>query len=110
MSSYPAEEKNLNLLSIKYLKNRFKCDVGYSGHETTVSPSIVAYLLGAKVIERHITLDRTMWGTDQSASLSEEGIKNLTSILEKIPYMLGKNEFKKRKEEMNLLKKFKYWI
>lgn len=110
VSSYPAEEKNLNLLSIKYLKKRFKCDVGYSGHETTVSPSIVAYLLGAKVIERHITLDRTMWGTDQSASLSEEGIKNLTSILEKIPYMLGKNEFKKRKEEMNLLKKFKYWI
>ena len=109
VSSYPADEKNLNLLSISYLKKKFKCDVGYSGHETSVSPTIIAYLLGANVIERHITLDRSLWGTDQSASLSEEGIKNLCSVIFKIPTIIGKEKFSKNKEEMNLLKKFKYW-
>ena len=109
VSSYPANDKDLNLLSIKYLKKKYKCDIGYSGHETSVSPSVIAYILGATAIERHITLDRTMWGTDQSASLSEEGIKNLVSIIEKIPQMTGKEKFKKNKKEMELLKKFKYW-
>ena len=63
--------------------------LGYSGHEPSVSPSIIAAILGAEVIERHITLDRSMWGTDQSASLSPEGLKNLTDILSKIPEILG---------------------
>ena len=109
VSSYPADEKDLNLLSINYLKKKFRCDIGYSGHESSVSPSIMAYLLGANVIERHITLDRAMWGTDQSASLSEDGIKYLTSTIEKIPDILGKVKFSKTKDELNLLKKFKYW-
>jgi N-acetylneuraminate synthase len=110
VSSYPAEEKDLNLLSIPYLKTKFGCDVGYSGHESSVSPSVTAYLLGATVIERHITLDRAMWGTDQAASLSEEGIKTLTQSILKIPSILGKENFSKSKKEMDLLKKFKYWI
>ena len=62
---------------------KYKCDVGYSGHESSVSPSIIAYMLGASVIERHITLDRSIWGTDQASSLSEVGMKTLTSIIEK---------------------------
>ena len=109
VSSYPADEEDLNLLSIIYLKKKYKCEVGYSGHEKTVSPSIMAYFLGANVIERHITLDRTMWGTDQSASLSEDGIENLAKVLRKAPAILGKEKFSKKKSEMNLLKKFKYW-
>ena len=109
VSSYPAEEKDLNLLSIPYLKNKYNCEVGYSGHESTVSPSIMAYMLGAKVIERHITLDRAMWGTDHSASLSEPGIKSLTETIRKIPKILGKNKFLKTKKEFDLLNKFKYW-
>ena len=109
VSSYPADEEDLNLLSIIYLKKKYKCEVGYSGHERTVSPSIMAYFLGANVIERHITLDRTMWGTDQSASLSEDGIKNFTDVLSKAPAVMGKEKFSKKKSEMNLLKKFKYW-
>ena len=109
VSSYPADEEDLNLLSIIYLKKKYKCEVGYSGHERTVSPSIMAYFLGANVIERHITLDRTMWGTDQSASLSEDGIENLSKVLSKAPIILGKEKFSKKKSEMNLLKKFKYW-
>ena len=93
VSSYPADEEDLNLLSIIYLKKKYKCEVGYSGHERTVSPSIMAYFLGANVIERHITLDRTMWGTDQAASLSEDGIKNFTDVLNKAPTVMGKEKF-----------------
>ena len=70
-------------------KKKYKCPIGYSGHEPSVSPSIIAAMLGAEVIERHITLDRSMWGTDQSASLSPEGLKNLSDILSKIPEILG---------------------
>ena len=110
VSKYPSEDEDLNLSTIVELKKKFKCNVGYSGHEKTVSPSIIAYMLGATVIERHITLDRTMWGTDQAASLQEEGIKILTNTLIKIPKIIGQNKFKKKyKKELPLLKKFKYW-
>ena len=109
VSIYPAPEESLNLLTINFLKKKFRCAVGYSGHESAVSPSILAYFLGATVIERHITLDRSMWGTDQAASLAENGIKSLTSIILKIPKILGKQTINKSKDEINLLKKFKYW-
>jgi N-acetylneuraminate synthase len=109
VSIYPAPEESLNLLTINFLKKKFRCDIGYSGHESTVSPSILAYFLGATVIERHITLDRSMWGTDQAASLAEDGIKSLTSIILKTPKILGKEIIKKSKAELNLLEKFKYW-
>lgn len=109
VSTYPCKEENLNLLGINQLKKIFKCDVGYSGHEDSVSPSIIASLLGATVIERHITLDRSNWGTDQASSLSEDGIKLFTSIIKKIPIMLGDGKKKIIKEEKKMLKKFKYW-
>ncbi len=109
VSTYPTEQKLLNLNMIIGLKKIFKCDVGYSGHEKTVSPSITAYMLGATVIERHITLDRSMWGTDQSASLSSEGLHILTTILRKIPLTLGNGKKKISSEEKKMLKKFKYW-
>jgi N-acetylneuraminate synthase len=109
VSIYPAPEESLNLLTINFLKKKFRCDIGYSGHESTVSPSILAYFLGATVIERHITLDRSMWGTDQASSLAEDGIKSLTSIILKTPKILGKEIIKKSKAELNLLEKFKYW-
>ena len=77
--------------------------------ESTVSPSIIAHFLGAGYIERHITIDRSMWGTDQSASLSESGMKNLSSILNKSSKVLGDGKKKFSINEQNLLKKFKYW-
>ena len=88
----------------------FKCKVGYSGHESTVSPSILAWYLGATVIERHITLDRAMWGTDQAASLSGEGLKTLTNILNKSHLALGSGKKKFGKEEKEISKKFRYWL
>ena len=91
------------------LKKKFKCEVGYSGHESEVSPSLIAYFLGANYIERHITLDRSMWGTDQAASLSENGMKNLSTILNKTHKVLGNGIKKISSEEKKLLQKFKYW-
>ena len=69
-SAYPAPASELNLRMITALKKRYNCIVGYSGHEIDLEPSVVAVSLGAKVIERHVTLDHNMWGTDQAASLS----------------------------------------
>ena len=80
VSNYPCQEKDLNLNLIVTLSKKFKCKIGYSGHESSVSPSLAAWFLGANYIERHITLDRSMYGTDQAASLSAQGIRELTSL------------------------------
>jgi len=109
VSNYPCAEKDLNLNLIIELKRKFRCKIGYSGHETSVSPSIAAWFLGADYIERHITLDRTMYGTDQAASLSEAGIRELTSMLSKFPTMFGSSKKTISKEEKKLIPKFRYW-
>jgi len=108
-ANYPCAEKDLNLNLIIELKRKFRCKIGYSGHETSVSPSIAAWFLGADYIERHITLDRTMYGTDQAASLSEAGIRELTSMLSKFPTMFGSGKKTISKEEKKLIPKFRYW-
>ena len=109
VSNYPCQEKDLNLNLITVLRNKFKCKIGYSGHESTVSPSIAAWFLGADYIERHITLDRSMYGTDQAASLSEQGISQLVDLLSKFPTMYGNGKKTISKEEKKLIPKFKYW-
>jgi N-acetylneuraminate synthase len=109
VSLYPCPDEKLNLRLIQLYKKRYQCEVGYSGHESTVSPTITAYMLGATVIERHITLDRSMWGTDQSASLSSVGITTLVSILKKINLTLGDGKKKFLKEERIVAKKMRYW-
>ena len=109
VSLYPCPEEKLNLRMIEVLRKKFKCNVGYSGHETNISPTIHAYFLGATVIERHITLDRAMWGTDQSASLSKAGMEMLASILNKPKKMFGNKKKIFYPEEKIMLSKFKYW-
>jgi len=109
VSNYPCQEEDLNLNVILTLKEKFKCKIGYSGHESSVSPSYAAWFLGADYIERHITLDRSMYGTDQAASLSEGGIRKLTSLLSKFPKILGDGKKKISKEEKKLIPKFRYW-
>ena len=79
VSTYPCPEDKLNLHLIRKLKERYKCNVGYSGHESSVSPSIIAVSLGASSLERHITLDRSMYGSDQSASIEPAGL-NIVGI------------------------------
>jgi sialic acid synthase SpsE len=75
ISTYPAEHKNINLKGIHTLEEKFpNVVIGYSGHERGVQISVAAAVMGAKVIERHITLDRAMWGSDQAASLEPKGM------------------------------------
>ena len=109
VSLYPCPEEKLNLNMIKTLKKKFNCPVGYSGHEPSVSPSIFAFMLGANIIERHITLDRSMWGTDQAASLSPDGMKMFSSVIKKSSKIFGDGIKKFYKEEKEMLNKFKYW-
>ena len=110
VSTYPSKIEHLNLNCIKTLKERYKISIGYSGHEVSVSPSIVAATLGAAAIERHITLDRSMYGSDQSASLEAVGINKLTNVLRSIPAMLGDGKKKILKEEEIIASKLRYWI
>ena len=109
VSTYPASEEELNLKCIDTLKKRYKVPVGYSGHEVSVSPSFMAAMLGATAIERHITLNRAMYGSDQSASLELVGLINLVSMIRKIPKCLGDSEIKIVEREFEVAKKLRYW-
>ena len=88
-SSYPAPIKDLNLKCITTLKERFNCEVGYSGHEFGLTTTIASICLGATIIERHITLDRTMWGTDQMCSVEPQGLIKLVRGIKELKSALG---------------------
>ncbi len=89
ISAYPFDDENANLKMINYLSQKFKCKVGYSGHEKGgLVTSIAAVTLGATSLERHITLDRTMYGSDQSASITMEGFTDLIESVRKIELAL----------------------
>ncbi|MDA9152876.1 N-acetylneuraminate synthase family protein [Candidatus Pelagibacter sp.] len=90
ISTYPMKPEDANLLTIQELKKIYKCDVGYSGHENGVAVSLAALALGISSLERHITLDRSMYGSDQSASLEFTGMKSLSESVEKFLISLGK--------------------
>ena len=90
VSTYPMKIEDANLTTITGLKEEYKCNVGYSGHENGVSVSLAAVMLGISSLERHITLDRTMYGSDQSASLELTGMKNLCESINKMILSLGK--------------------
>ena len=109
VSTYPSEEEDLNLNCINTLKKRFNLPVGYSGHETGVSPSIMAVVLGAEVVERHITLDRAMYGSDQSASLEPVGMRNLCKTIRKVNTCLGDGVKRVIPKELKVAKKLRYW-
>lgn len=91
-SCYPCAEKDLNLNIISMFQQRYKDKidgVGFSGHHTGIAPDIAAYLLGARIIERHYTLDRSMKGTDHAASLEKRGIEYILKYIEQIKESLG---------------------
>lgn len=93
-SSYPANNAELNLSVMKVLEERYHCLVGYSGHEMNLEPTVVAAALGAKVIERHITLSHDMWGTDQKASLEVHAMDMLQKRISSIVQAIGDGEKK----------------
>lgn len=88
-STYPCPPEELNLRMIQTLMQTFDCPVGYSGHETGLATSAAAAALGACVIERHITLDRAMWGTDQSASVEPSGFSRLVKYIRVVETAMG---------------------
>ena len=94
-SSYPAPLEELNLSAIKTLMSMFGCEVGYSGHEYRLDSNVhtvSAIYLGATIIERHITLDRTMWGTDQSCSVEPQGLIKLVKGVRELELSYGTGE------------------
>lgn len=109
VSTYPSDLEDLNLACIPYLAKKFGVPVGYSGHEASVSPSIVAGALGAVAIERHITKSRAIYGSDQAASLEPVGLNQLVGALKNIPTIMGKAEKKLLEKEIPIAKKLRYW-
>lgn len=88
-STYPSKLNELNLQMIKTLKDRYDCVVGYSGHEYELEPTVIAPVFGASIIERHVTLDHNMWGTDHSASLEVRGMDMLEKRIRAIKTIVG---------------------
>jgi len=88
-STYPSNTEEINLNVIKTLKEKFPCPVGYSGHERGITPSILAVSTGACAVERHITFDRTNWGSDQAASLEKNGLYHMVRDIRQVPALLS---------------------
>ncbi len=88
-ATYPTELSEVNLKVIKTFKDKFSCLVGYSGHEKGYIPSVLSVVYGAVFVERHITLDRTLWGSDQAASLEPEGLRRMIRDIQNISIASG---------------------
>jgi sialic acid synthase SpsE len=88
-STYPCKPEELNLRMIQTLRREFSCPIGYSGHEVGLQTTYAAVLLGACFVERHITLDRAMWGSDQAASVEPGGMARLVRDIHVIERALG---------------------
>ncbi len=106
-SVYPAPPEELNLQVINFLKERYDCIVGYSGHEEDLEPSVIAVSLGASLIERHVTLDHNMWGSDHFASLEVHGMNLLLKRIKNIKVILGDGVKKLTEKETAVRKKLR---
>ncbi len=107
-SAYPCAVDELNLFMIKTLQDKYPdTPIGYSGHETGLAPSLVAAALGATFIERHFTLDRAMWGSDQAASVEPQGMHRLVRDIRDLEKSLGDGIKKVHQSEMNSLKRLR---
>ena len=89
ISTYPMKDEDANLNMIETLRNRFDCNVGYSGHEVGLAVSYAAAALGISSLERHITMDRSMYGSDQSASVEPAGFRQIVGAVRKIEVAMG---------------------
>ncbi len=108
VSTYPLKDEDANLRCIETLRKRYNCKVGYSGHETSlIKVSLLAASLGATSIERHITLDRAMYGSDQSASVSVEVLKNFVESVRAVESILGDGKKEVRASEQSARKKLR---
>ena len=109
VSEYPASEPALNLRLMTELRQRYGCPVGYSGHEVTMIPSVIAAASGAVAVERHITLDRAMYGSDQAASLEKRGLEMMVGYIRTIPIVTGDGVKRISSTEAGNAAKLRYW-
>ncbi len=109
-STYPMEDEDANLACIGTLRDRYKCKVGYSGHEVGLAVSYAAVALGATSLERHITLDRAMYGSDQSASVEPSGLRMLVGAVRKIEKAIGDGKIGVQPKEVPIAKKLRAHI
>ena len=107
VSTYPMKDEDANLNVIGMLRDRYKCDVGYSGHEVGLAISYAAAALGITSLERHITLDRAMYGSDQAASIEPAGLKTLVGAVRKIELAMGDGEKHVLDTEVPIAKKLR---
>lgn len=106
-STYPCPLEELNLRMIETLRNRFDCPIGYSGHEVGLVTTIAAVCLGACMVERHITLDRAMWGSDQAASIEPQGLARMVKYIRDIEASLGDGVKAVYESERKVMKKLR---
>jgi len=106
-SCYPCAPDELNLNMIPALKEDFDCPIGYSGHEVGLVTTAIAVGLGACLVERHVTLDRAMWGSDQAASVEPQGVRTLVKYIRVTEKALGDGEKKVYESEQSVLKKLR---
>ena len=109
VSTYPCPDEDSNIRMITILRDKYKCPVGYSGHEIGILPSVLAVSLGAEVIERHITLDRSMYGSDQSASLEKRGLELLVRDIRSVEGVLGDGQKRKLPSEEKTERSLRYF-
>jgi len=107
VSTYPMDDEDANLNRIKTLKERYKCHVGYSGHEVGLAVSYAAVAFGITSLERHITLDRAMYGSDQAASIEPAGLRSLVGAVRKIEKALGDGTISIQPKEVPIAKKLR---
>jgi N-acetylneuraminate synthase len=110
VSTYPMDDEDANLNCIKTLRDRYKCDVGYSGHEVGLAVSYAAAALGITSLERHITLDRAMYGSDQAASVEAGGFRQLVGAIRKIEKAMGNGNRVINDKETSIAKKLRAHI
>ena len=110
VSTYPMDEKDANLRMINSLKESFSCKVGYSGHESGLAVSYAAAALGISSLERHITLDRAMYGSDQAASIEPAGYKTLIGAIRKIEEAMGDGQKRVLDAEISIAEKLRAHI
>lgn len=110
VSTYPMDDEDANLRRIITLRERYKCNVGYSGHEVGLAVSYAAAALGITSLERHITLDRAMYGSDQAASVEPNGFRMLVGAIRKIEKAMGTGEINMQPKEVPIAKKLRAHI
>jgi N-acetylneuraminate synthase len=106
-STYPAYYEELNLRAIPVMRQRYSVPIGYSGHETGIASSVAAAVMGACFLERHITMDRAMWGSDHAASLEPNGISRVVRDIRLVEQSMGDGVKRVYEREQPIIKKLR---